>query len=172
MKLFKDFITRLSGRLLASVPSRLMSGGKHRSGPSLRLVAHNPNPITSPDTPSRRAAGVPSGHPDIDEALRRSQTWLLSRQHPEEGYWSAELEADSTLTSEYVMLRRFIDRVDEERVRKIVRYLRATQLEDGGWPIYSGGPSEISASVKAYFTLKLAGISAQEPYMMRAREDV
>lgn len=172
MKLFKDFITRLSGRLLASVPSRLINGGKRRSGPSLRLVAHNPNPITSPDTPARRAAGVPSGHPDIEEALRRSQGWLLSRQHQEEGYWVADLEADTTLISEYLMLRRFIDRVDEERERKIVRYLRATQLEDGGWPIYSGGPSEISTSVKAYFALKLAGISAQEPYLMRARETI
>ena len=60
--------------------------------------------------------------------------------------------------------------VDPERERKAVQYLRATQLSDGGWPIYYGGPSEISASVKAYFALKLSGISADEPFMQRACE--
>ena len=85
------------------------------------------------------------------------------RQHASEGYWVAELEADTTLTAEYLLLRRFLDRVDPERERKAVRYLRAMQLPDGGWPIFYGGPSEISASVKAYFALKLSGISADEP---------
>jgi squalene-hopene/tetraprenyl-beta-curcumene cyclase len=67
------------------------------------------------------------------------------------------------------MLRRLLDRVDPERERKAVRYLRAAQLPDGGWPIYYGGPSEISASVKAYFALKLSGVSGDEPFMLRAR---
>ncbi len=97
---------------------------------------------------------------------------LLSRQHASEGYWVAELEADTTLTAEYLLLRRFLDRVDPERERKAVRYLRAMQLPDGGWPIFYGGPSEISASVKAYFALKLSGMSADEPFMLRARDRI
>ncbi|MEO8327681.1 MAG: squalene--hopene cyclase, partial [Nitrospirota bacterium] len=86
------------------------------------------------------------------------------------GFWVEELEADTTLTSDYVMLRRFLDVVDLERERKATRYLLHTQLEDGGWPIFSGGPSEISASVKAYFALKLTGVSLDEPVMQRARD--
>ena len=107
----------------------------------------------------------------IDDAIRRSQSWFLGRQHAE-GYWVAELEADTTLTSEYLMLRRFLDRVDPAREDKAVRYLKAMQLPDGGWPINYGGSAEISASVKAYFALKLSGVSADEPFMIRAKERI
>ncbi|NJN36819.1 MAG: hypothetical protein HC794_06885 [Nitrospiraceae bacterium] len=75
---------------------------------------------------------APAGHtatqPDaIDDAIRRSQSWFLSQQHAE-GYWVAELEADTTLTSEYLMLRRFLDRVDVDREQKAVHYLKSMQL--------------------------------------------
>ncbi len=108
----------------------------------------------------------------LDDAIRRSQTWFLARQHATEGYWVAELEADSTLTSEYLMLRRFLGLVDPEREEKAVQYLKSAQLADGGWPIYYGGPAEISASVKAYFALKLSGVSARESFMTRARDRI
>lgn len=167
MKLLKILITRLSGSLFASVSDRLKPSAANR--PSLRLVSHNVHAGASAEATLRRA-GSATGHSEaIDEAIRRSQNWLLARQH-REGFWVAELEADTTLTSEYVMLRRFLDRVDPERERKAMQYLKSTQLPDGGWPIYSGGPSEISASVKAYFALKLCGVSPDEPYMVRARE--
>ncbi|MEE8494794.1 MAG: squalene--hopene cyclase [Nitrospirales bacterium] len=165
-----ELITRLSGTLLASVPSRLILSPSVRRLPLLRLVAHNFAPVVSHEVLGRRASGTALGQSEaIDEAVRRSQSWLLGRQHPVEGYWMAELEADATLTSEYLMLRRFLDRVDPERERKAIGFLQATQLEDGGWSIYSGGPSEISASVKAYFALKLSGVSGDEPFMARAR---
>jgi squalene-hopene/tetraprenyl-beta-curcumene cyclase len=104
--------------------------------------------------------------------MRRSQTWLLARQNQQEGFWVAELEADVTLTSEYLMLRRFLGLADPERERKAARYLRTMQLPDGGWPIYYGGPAEISASVKAYFALKLTGASPDEPCMVKARNAI
>ncbi len=43
------------------------------------------------------------------------------------------------------------------------------QLPDGGWNIYHGGPSEVNATIKAYLALKLAGIPATDPRMLRAR---
>ncbi|MEK7267871.1 MAG: prenyltransferase/squalene oxidase repeat-containing protein, partial [Nitrospirota bacterium] len=173
MKLLKNLITRLSDSLFASVPDRLKVGSRTRSTLALRLVSHNLHPVAPPEQTTRRAIGPSAGQSEaIDEAIRRSQAWLLGRQHPEEGFWVADLEADTTLTSEYLMLRRFLNRVDPERERKAVRYLQATQLPDGGWPIYYGGPSEISASVKAYFALKLSGASADEPSMVRAREAI
>lgn len=173
MKLIKSLITRLSDSLFASVPRRLKVGARFRSLPELRLVSHNPHAMTHSDSSVRRSAAAAVGHTEsIDEAIRRIRTWLLKQQHPEEGFWVAELEADTTLTSEYLMLRRFLNLVDPERERKAVRYLKATQLPDGGWPIYYGGPSEISASVKAYFALKLAGVSKDEPFMVRAKEAI
>ncbi|HJU06657.1 MAG TPA: squalene--hopene cyclase [Nitrospiraceae bacterium] len=173
MKLIRSLITRLSDSFFASVPNRLKVGSRLRSSPSLRLVSHNPHPVPTVDPTIRRTTGASVGHSElIDEAIRRSKAWLLERQHPEEGFWVAELEADTTLTSEYLMLRRFLGLVDPDRERKAIRYLEATQLPDGGWPIYYGGPCEISASVKAYFALKLSGVSAEEPFMIRAKEAI
>jgi len=171
MKLFRTIFTRLSDGLFASVPEKFRLVTEFSKTPALRLISEKSSTPATVDTPGRRAGGHSGGQVEaIDDAVRRSQAWFLARQHTTEGYWVAELEADTTLTSEYLMLRRFLDRVDLERERKAVRYLRSTQLPDGGWPIYYGGPSEISASVKAYFALKLSGISAQEPFMVRAKE--
>jgi squalene-hopene/tetraprenyl-beta-curcumene cyclase len=168
MKLFKSLLTRLSDSLFASVPERLRVGQRNRQ-PALRLVSHNPHPTPAADPLRRPIGGSPGQSETIDEAVRRSQAWFMGRQHAREGFWVAELEADSTLTAEYLMLRRFLGVVDLERQKKAVRYLKAMQLPEGGWPIYYGGPSEISGSVKAYFALKLAGVSADEPFMVRAR---
>jgi squalene-hopene/tetraprenyl-beta-curcumene cyclase len=111
------------------------------------------------------------GSPMLNDAIRRAQEYLLSLQHPE-GYWLGELEADSTLTSEYIMLRHFLHRVDRERERKAANYLKAKQLPDGGWDLFPGGASEISATVKAYFALKLMGYSPDDAFMRRARENI
>jgi len=137
------------------------------------LVSDNPSPTFGAEVSSRRALGTPSAAQaeSLDEAIRRSQGWFLARQDAK-GFWVAELEADGTLTSEYLMLRRFLDLVDPEREQKAVHYLRAMQLPDGGWPIYYGGPAEISSSVKAYFALKLSGVPAHDPDMVRAREAI
>ncbi|HEU5202293.1 MAG TPA: squalene--hopene cyclase [Nitrospira sp.] len=169
MKLIRSILDRLSDSFFLSVSEKVRLATDPGGTPSLRLVSDKS--AAAVDTSSRRTTNQAGSQLDaIDDAVRRSQAWFLSRQHATEGYWVAELEADTTLTSEYLMLRRFLDRVDPERERKAVRYLRAAQLPDGGWPIYYGGPSEISASVKAYFALKLSGISGDEPFMLRARD--
>lgn len=169
MKLIRSILDRLSDSFFLSVSEKVRLATDPGGTPSLRLVSDKS--AAAVDTSSRRTTNQAGSQLDaIDDAVRRSQSWFLSRQHATEGYWVAELEADTTLTSEYLMLRRFLDRVDPERERKAVRYLRAAQLPDGGWPIYYGGPSEISASVKAYFALKLSGISGDEPFMLRARD--
>ena len=173
MKLIRTLLDRLSESFVVSVPEKLELATDTSTIPPLRLISGKPLVSAPADSATRRLASHPMSHVDaLDDAVRRSQAWLLSKQHASEGYWVAELEADTTLTAEYLMLRRFLDRVDRERERKAVRYLRAMQLPDGGWPIFYGGPSEISASVKAYFALKLSGISADEPSMLRARDRI
>jgi squalene-hopene/tetraprenyl-beta-curcumene cyclase len=170
MKLLKALFSRLSDTLLAHGGVKLSPAPELSPVPPLRLVSDKPTVLPSLDGTTRRAAPHAVSQPDaIDDAIRRSQAWFLGRQHPE-GYWVAELEADTTLTSEYLMLRRFLDCVDPERERKAVQYIKSMQLPDGGWPIYYGGPAEISASVKAYFALKLSGVSADEPFMVRAKD--
>ncbi len=171
MKLLKSILHRLSDSLFASVPGKLRLATHVPTTPPLRLVSDKPT--VAADTGVRRSPGHAVSQPDaIDEAIRRSQAWFFARQDAKEGHWVAELEADTTLTSEYVMLRRFMGIVDADRERKAMNYLKTMQLPDGGWPIYYGGPAEISASVKAYFALKLCGVSAEEPFMVRARERI
>ncbi len=87
---------------------------------------------------------------------------LFADQHPE-GYWSGELEADTTLESDYILLHSLLGTGNEERFAKAARYILQHQNEDGGWSIYADGPSNVSASVKAYFGLKLAGYKADHP---------
>ncbi len=102
-------------------------------------------------------------------AVRRSQGYLLSQQHAE-GFWVGELEANTTLTSEYVLFRHLLGHVDDVRQQKCVRYLLSQQQEDGGWNLYYGGPSELSTTIEAYFAMRVAGVSPQEAALQRARQ--
>ena len=173
MRLFRQLLLRLSDGFLANVPPVLKPRSTRRRSPSLKLVSDNPNPTVSQETLPGRPWSSPVGHAEvIEESLQRGECWFLSQQNPLGGYWVEELEADTTLTSEYLMLRRFLNVVDQDRERKAIRYLMYTQLPNGGWPIYAHGPVDQSASVKAYFALKLCGVSPDEPYMCRARESI
>ncbi|MEY2407638.1 MAG: squalene-hopene/tetraprenyl-beta-curcumene cyclase [Verrucomicrobiota bacterium] len=106
---------------------------------------------------------------NIDAAILRSQTYLLSEQKPE-GYWVGELIVDSTLVSDTVAYHHWNGHVDPAWQRKAVHHIFKHQLPDGGWNIYHGGPSEVNATIKAYLALKLAGIGVTDPRMLKARE--
>jgi squalene-hopene/tetraprenyl-beta-curcumene cyclase len=116
--------------------------------------------------------GEPAPVPDpMDRALRGARRWLLDAQHPD-GYWVGELEGDTILESEYILLMAYLGRERDEVCLKAGQYLLQKQGPDGGWSNYPGGPTDLSASVKAYFALKLIGTSTQHPAMVRARESV
>src|SRR6202790_4949358 len=104
----------------------------------------------------------------LDMAIERATDWLLARQD-EDGHWLFELEADATIPAEYVLLQHYLGTIDSDFEQRIARYLRATQGEHGGWPLFHGGDIDLSASVKAYFALKAAGDPADAPHMARAR---
>jgi len=99
--------------------------------------------------------------------LQRAKQCLLFLQKSD-GHWCGELQGDTILESEYIMLMAFLGRDREKRVKKAGRYILAQQRPDGAWSNYPGGPDDISVSVKAYFALKIAGHSAEAPYMRRA----
>jgi squalene-hopene/tetraprenyl-beta-curcumene cyclase len=92
---------------------------------------------------------------------------LIARREPD-GHWCGELEGDTILESEFILLLAFLGKHDDSRVRLAANYLRAKQLPDGGWSNYPGGPTEVSVSVKAYFALKIAGDAASAEHMARA----
>jgi len=106
--------------------------------------------------------------PGLDEAVLRASESLLALQHAD-GNWAFQLEADTTIPSEYILLQHYLGRIEPELQVRIARYIRARQGMDGGWPLFHGGDLDISCSVKAYFALKVAGDRSDAPHMARAR---
>jgi len=97
---------------------------------------------------------------------------LLARQRPD-GHWVFELEADATIPAEYVLLRHYLgEPVDAALEQKIAVYLRRIQGAHGGWPLFADGDLDVSATVKAYFALKMIGDAIDADHMRRAREAV
>src|ERR1700741_517035 len=112
------------------------------------------------DMPGRVAFGI-----------EKARTYLFAQQH-KDGYWCGELEADTTLESDYIAIHTLLGTGDRGRMERAVPEIIRHQNEDGGWPIYSDGPSNISASVKAYFALKLMGYKSDNPVLERARKKI
>lgn len=116
-------------------------------------------------------AGAEIALDHLDGSMSATSRWLFERQRPD-GHWIGELEGDTILESEYVLLQAFLGRESEPVCAAACRYMLDRQMPEGGWAIYPGGPAEISASVKAYFALKLVGLSVDDPRMVRAREAI
>lgn len=104
-----------------------------------------------------------------DEVLQKAVGQLLAQQSSE-GHWCGELEGDSILQSEYILLQFIIEKEDDPRLVKIANYLRQQQrLADGAWVQYPGAKPDLNATVKAYFALKLMGDDIHAPHMTKAR---
>ncbi|MGA9604125.1 MAG: prenyltransferase/squalene oxidase repeat-containing protein, partial [Methyloceanibacter sp.] len=116
-----------------------------------------------------RAAALSTTGDELDAAIASATGALLALQR-DDGHFVFELEADATIPAEYVLMRHYRDEpVDAKLEAKIARYLGRIQSADGGWPLFHAGGSDISASVKAYFALKMIGDSVDAPHMARAR---
>nr|WP_314075411.1 squalene--hopene cyclase [uncultured Roseococcus sp.] len=108
---------------------------------------------------------------ELSEAISAASDTLSRRQNAD-GHWVFELEADATIPAEYVFLEHYMDRVSPERQRKIGEYLLRIQGDHGGWPMFTDGEFNLSASVKAYAALKAIGHDPAAPYMERARQAI
>jgi squalene-hopene/tetraprenyl-beta-curcumene cyclase len=113
------------------------------------------------------------------QATRRAAQALLDRQYPQ-GYWWADLTADTTLESDYILLQLWLhppadglwNPPTRPLIDKAVRAILDRQLPDGGFNIFHAGPADISATVKAYFALKLAGVPYDDPHLAAARNRI
>lgn len=108
------------------------------------------------------------GGSPLAQAIHKTRDYLLGQQHAD-GYWVGELQGDTILESEYVLLLAFLNRGQSEVARKCCNYILQQQLPEGGWPLYPGGPLDVSASVKAYLALKIVGERTDSAAMMRAK---
>ena len=142
------------------------------------------NPSTATiDPPAGASAGATATHSESTagavgdrarETLDRAIDYLFAQQH-DDGHWCAELEGDSILQSEYLLMMWILGLEDDPRLPKITNTLREQQLENGAWGQYpggklGGGAFDISATVKGYFALKLAGDAPDAEHMRKARE--
>ncbi len=133
-----------------------MNGSQSRTRPTPRRQDAGPQPLSERSSPLQRA-------------IERARRCLLDMQQPD-GHWVGELQGDTILESEYILLMAFLGREDEDVCRKAANYILQQQMPEGGWNNYPLGPADLSVSVKAYFALKLTGHDADAPYMRRARE--
>lgn len=114
----------------------------------------------------------PDEFASVEGAIRAATDAILAQQKPD-GHWVYELEADATIPAEYVLLLHYLAETPNlELERKIGVYLRHIQGAHGGWPLYHEGAFDISATVKAYFALKMIGDDIDAPHMVRAREAI
>ena len=108
----------------------------------------------------------------LQDRIAKAASALLSRQNAD-GHWVFELEADATIPAEYILFCHYLgEPANIDLEAKIGNYLRRIQGRHGGWPLFHEGEFDISASVKAYFALKMIGDSIDAPHMVRAREAI
>ncbi len=129
------------------------------------------SPDTSTLIPQMRFGKIDDLKSRVIAAADAARKFLFSQQD-EQGFWCGELEADTTLESDYILLHTLLGTGSAERMSKAARYVLKNQNDDGGWSIYAGGLSNVSATVKAYFGLKLAGYPQEHPALVKARERI
>jgi squalene-hopene/tetraprenyl-beta-curcumene cyclase len=112
---------------------------------------------------------TPVGRQPLVDAIAAARDCLLSKQQPD-GHWVGELQGDTILESEYILLMAFLGRERNDKSVRAAQYLLSQQMPDGGWNNYPGGPAELSTTVKGYFALKLTGHNPDSAHMERARE--
>jgi len=117
---------------------------------------------------AERLARVQQDDSILDKLVGESRAALRELQQSD-GHWVFEFEADATIPAEYIMLRHYLGEAADPREGLIANYLRSIQMEDGGWPLFYRGKFDLSATVKAYLALKLAGDDPEAAHMARAR---
>jgi squalene-hopene/tetraprenyl-beta-curcumene cyclase len=124
-------------------------------------------PVVDAPAPVLDSSSLRTGR--LRAAIHYARRALLRLQRAD-GHWVGELQGDTILESEYVLLLAFLGRENDERVGRCAKYILDQQQPEGGWSNYPNGPADVSVSVKAYFALKIAGYDAESPCMQRARK--
>ena len=105
----------------------------------------------------------------LDATIKKSREYLLRVQY-DQGYWWGELKSNPTMEAEFLLLTHFLGVADKDQWRKLANYIIGEQRQDGTWGQYYEAPGDLSTTIECYFALKLAGVSAEEPHMLKARE--
>jgi squalene-hopene/tetraprenyl-beta-curcumene cyclase len=107
----------------------------------------------------------------LEAGIARASKALIAQQDSE-GYWRFDLEADCTITAEYILMMHFMDEIDPSLQGRLAKHLRAKQEAHGGWGLFHGGAFDLSCSVKCYYALKMSGESPEAAHMVRAKRAI
>ena len=107
----------------------------------------------------------------IENIINHCKKKILNDQK-KDGHWVYELEADTTIPSEYILMNHFLGIKEKNLEKKLAAYIKKEQNSDGGWPLFWNGESNISTSVKSYYALKLVGEKTSSKYMEKARKKI
>ncbi|HTY51322.1 MAG TPA: squalene--hopene cyclase [Steroidobacteraceae bacterium] len=160
--------------MIGPAPARELLEPARGGGAPVDAVRAGPPPADAPGVqfpPAAGAAAAAAPSDVLERSIQAARDALIGLQSPQ-GFWLFELEADCTIAAEYIMMMHFLDEIDPVLEVKLVRYLRARQGADGGWPLYHGARLDLSCSVKVYYALKLAGDGPDAAHMVRAREAI
>lgn len=104
----------------------------------------------------------------LDRSIAAVQQNLFDRQHSH-GYWWAHLEANVTMLAEVLLLHHIWGTSNRLPRDKAERLLRREQREHGGWELFYGDGGDLSTSIEAYLGLRLLGVEADDPALVRAQ---
>jgi len=107
----------------------------------------------------------------IENIINHCKKKILNDQK-KDGHWVYELEADTTIPSEYILMNHFLGIKEKNLEKKLAAYIKKEQNSDGGWPLFWNGESNISTSVKSYYALKLVGEKKSSKCMVKAKKKI
>ncbi len=140
------------------------------TGPAQTAGMSHGNPKTIAVRASQPAVGK-SWIEELGVTIKRAQNHLLASQY-EQGYWLGELESNTTMEAEFIMMNYFLGIQEPRRMRMLANFILSRQREDGTWGQFYGAEGDLSTTAECYFALKLTGISAEDPRMQMAKEFV
>ena len=90
----------------------------------VRLQVEAPNDNSYQGTATVRSRNIDF---QVEQAVARTTNWLLSAQS-QDGYWWAELEADTTLESDYILYLHILGQLESEKTAKLAGMLGVDSL--------------------------------------------
>ncbi|KAI1767111.1 terpenoid cyclases/protein prenyltransferase alpha-alpha toroid [Hypoxylon sp. FL1150] len=102
-------------------------------------------------------------------ALERAAQFSFDCQQPD-GHWVAEVSADVTFTSEYVMFKYAIGLNLESDRDTIRHWLLQDQKKDSSWGPAPELEGNVSTTTEVYLVLKILGVPSDHEAMIRAKD--
>ncbi len=111
---------------------------------------------------------IPRLEQRVSEAIRSAAGWSYGEQKAD-GHWCAELESNSSITAEYVLLCQALGLDLTAKQAGLVRYLTDHQNDDGSWGIAHGHDGDISVTAECYLALRILGLPPSESPLVCAQ---